>query len=107
MDHARDVVGPVAVCAQAESLTKGFQAQCLLADKDYDTNAIVDASQSAGIQVVIPSKQNRKQPRDNDQYLYKLRHLVENAFQRLKQGRGIATRHAKRSASFLASAQFH
>jgi transposase len=30
-----------------------------------------------------------------DWYLYKIRHLVENAFYRLKQFRGIATRYDK------------
>ncbi|MDB6139706.1 MAG: Transposase family, partial [Verrucomicrobiaceae bacterium] len=44
--------------------------------------------------------------RPYDQYLYKLRHLVENAFLRLKQWRGIATRYAKRSSSYLAAVQF-
>lgn len=35
--------------------------------------------------------------------LYKLRHLVENAFLHLKRWRGIATRYAKNTASFLAA----
>ena len=34
---------------------------------------------------------------------YKLRHLVENAFLHLKRWRGIATRYAKNSSSFLAA----
>ena len=37
--------------------------------------------------------------------LYKVRHLVENAFLHLKRWRGIATRYAKRCASFLAAVQ--
>jgi transposase len=98
--------GPVADCTQAEELIKGIEAQCLLADKGYDTNAIVDKAQEAGMQVIIPPRTNRKQLRDYDEYLYKLRHLVENAFMRLKQWRGIATRYAKRSASYLAAVQF-
>ena len=55
--------------------------------------------------VVIPPRGNRKQPRPFDEHIYPLRHLVENAFLRLKQWRGIATRYAKRAASFLASVQ--
>jgi len=55
--------------------------------------------------VVIPSKKNRKKQRTYDKDLYKLRHLVENAFLKLKQWRGIATRYAKNSASFLAAIQ--
>ncbi len=33
---------------------------------------------------VIPPKKNRKEQRDYDKYLYKLRHLVENCFLILK-----------------------
>lgn len=55
--------------------------------------------------VVIPPKKNRKIQRAYDRYLYKLRHLVENAFMRLKAWRGLATRYAKNSASFLAAVQ--
>ena len=33
---------------------------------------------SAGMEPVIPPKKNRKEQRDYDKYLYKLRHLVEN-----------------------------
>jgi transposase len=60
---------------------------------------------SAGMQVVIPLKKNRKEQRKYDQHLYKLRHLVENAFLMLKRWRGIATRYAKNTASFLAAVQ--
>ena len=45
--------------------------------------------------IVIPAKRNRKQQREYDRYLYRLRHLVENAFLHLKRWRGIATRYAK------------
>ena len=95
----------MADCTQAEALTKGIPAQCLLADKGYDTDAIAQGAQAAGIDVVIPPRSNRKQPREYDSHLYKFRHLVENAFLKLKQWRGIATRYAKRESSFLASVQ--
>ena len=81
-------------------------AQCLLADKGYDTNAIAEMAQAVGMEVVIPPRSNRKEPRQYDDYIYKLRHLVENAFLKLKQWRGIATRYAKRASSFLAAVQF-
>lgn len=55
--------------------------------------------------VVIPSKRNRKEQRNYDSYLYRLRHLVENAFLHLKRWRGIATRYAKNPSSFLAAVQ--
>ena len=96
----------MAECTQAGELIKGIDAQVLIADKGYDTDAIVNQAQASGMEVVIPPKSNRKQPREYDEYLYKLRHLVENAFLRLKQWRGIATRYAKRSSSYLAAVQF-
>ncbi|NLD88380.1 MAG: IS5/IS1182 family transposase, partial [Clostridiales bacterium] len=38
-----------------------------------------------------------------DQYLYRLRHLVENALLMLKRWHGIATPYAKNTSSFLAA----
>jgi len=78
-------------------------AECLLADRAYDTNEILEYSAQAGMQAVIPPKKNRKEQREYDKHLYKLRHLVENAFLYLKQWRGIATRYAKLSNSFIAA----
>jgi transposase len=80
-------------------------AEHLLADKGYDSNAIVEQAQQQGMQVQIPPRKNRKEPRSYDKHLYKLRHLVENAFLYLKQWRGIATRYARNAASFLAAVQ--
>jgi transposase len=96
----------VADCTQADELINGIEAQTLIADKGYDTDAIVNKARAAGMVVVIPAKSNRKDQRPHDQHLYKLRHLVENAFLHLKRWRGIATRYAKRSSSFLAAVQF-
>jgi transposase len=86
-------------------LIDGFSAQWLLADKGYDSNAIIEKAISQNMNVVIPPKKNRKEQRDYDKYLYKLRHLVENAFLHLKRWRGIATRYAKRTSSFVAAVQ--
>lgn len=77
----------------------------MLADRGYDTNELIELATAAGMQIVIPPKKNRKEQREYDEYLYKLRHLVENAFLLLKRWRGIATRYAKNTASFLAAVQ--
>lgn len=98
--------GPVADCTQAAALTENLSADSLVADKGYDTDAIAERAEKAGMQVVIPPRSNRKHPRQYDKHIYSLRHLIENAFMRLKQWRGIATRYAKRSSSFLAAVQF-
>ena len=95
--------GTTADCTQAITLIEGFAAEYLLADRGYDTDALIAAAITDGMQIVIPPKCNRKMQRDYDKYLYKLRHLVENAFLHLKRWRGIATRYAKNTASFIAA----
>lgn len=97
--------GTRADCKEALALIDGITAQFLLADRGYDTNQIVDYAVSNGIQPVIPPKRNRIEQREYDAYLYKVRHLVENAFLHLKRWRGIATRYAKTTASFVATVQ--
>jgi Transposase and inactivated derivatives len=86
-------------------LIDGFSAQWLLADKGYDSNEIIEKAISQGMNVVIPPKRNRRDQREYDKYLYRLRHLVENAFLHLKRWRGIATRYAKNTSSFIAAVQ--
>lgn len=93
----------MADCTSAGALIEGLAAEHLIADKGYDSDAIVKQAASQGMQTQIPPRSNRKQPRDYDRHLYKLRHLVENAVLHLKRWRGIATRYAKRSDSFLAA----
>lgn len=82
-----------------------IRAEYLLADRGYDTNEILAHLEKAGMKSVVPPGKNRKVQRDYDRELYKERHLVENAFLYLKQWRGIATRYAKNTSSFLAAVQ--
>lgn len=84
-------------------MIEGLDAKVLLADRGYDTDSIVAQALAAGMEAVIPPKKNRKEQREYDRFLYKLRHLVENAFLHLKRWRGIATRYAKNVSSFLAA----
>ena len=65
----------------------GFTAENLLADKGYDTDAILDLAKSQGMTPVIPSKRNRKEQRGYDKELYKDRHFIDNALQNLKRWR--------------------
>ena len=97
--------GTRADCKEAIHLIDGISAETLLADRGYDTNQIIAYAADAGMNIVIPAKRNRKQQREYDRYLYRLRHLVENAFLHLKRWRGIATRYAKTTTSFLAAVQ--
>lgn len=95
--------GTAADCCCAGKLIEGLTAENLLADKGYDSDAIIEQAAKQGIKAQIPPKRNRKEQRYYDKELYKLRHLVENAFLHLKRWRGIATRYAKCTASFLAA----
>ena len=81
----------------------GLKAGHLIADKGYDSDAIVEQAKRQGMEAVIPPRRNRKVLREYDPSLYQLRHLVENAFLHLKRWRGIATRYAKNTASYLAA----
>jgi len=51
----------------------------------------------------VPNKSNRTQPFTLDKKSYKQRHYIENAFCRLKDFRGIATRYDRLARNFLAS----
>ncbi len=97
--------GTTADCTQGARLIEGLNAENLLADKGYDSNQLIDLAKEQGMSVVIPPKKNRLEQRAYDKALYKHRHLVENAFMHLKRWRGIATRYAKNTASFLAAVQ--
>ena len=97
--------GTVADCAQASDLIEGIAAQYLLADRGYDTDAILAQAQLHGMEPVIPPRSDRKESRYYDWALYKLRHLVKNSFLDFKQWRATATRYAKNEESFLAICQ--
>ena len=75
----------------------GLSAEMLLADRGYDSNELIDKAVESGCQPVIPPRKNRREQRDYDKALYRVRHL--------ERWRGIATRYAKRSLSFLAAVQ--
>ncbi len=68
----------------------------LLQIKGYDHEALRDLIKQQKFIPVIPRKSNSKIGNDDmDWGLYKLRHLVENIFARLKHFRAIATRYDK------------
>ena len=95
--------GTDAECTQAGRLIEGLRAAYLLADRGYDTDAVLAQAAAQGMAAVIPPKKHRVVQRAYDENLYKFRHLIKNAFLHLKRWRGIATRYAKNSKSFLAA----
>ena len=80
-----------------------IEPDALLADKGYDSDALVETLEERGITPVIPPKANRREPRKTDFALYRERNLVERFFCKLKQYRAIATRYDKLANTFLAA----
>ena len=60
-----------------------------------------DPRDRAGAGPAIPGRRNRKRAIRYDQQRYRGRHLIENAFCRLKDFRRVATRYDKLAANFL------
>lgn len=77
------------------------KAEYLIADKGYDSEDIREVARNHNMIPIIPRKSNSKKLNiEFDHYLYGLRHLVENAFARLKHFRGIATRFEKLARNY-------
>lgn len=76
-------------------------ADYLIADKGYDAEKIRRFAKSKHMIPIIPMRSNSKRlNKEFDKYLYQLRHLVENAFARLKHFRAIATRFDKLARNY-------
>jgi transposase len=83
-------------------LITGFQADYVIADKGYDSDAFVLTINSIGAEAVIPPRSNRKEIRLYDEELYKERNLVERYFQKLKHYRRVATRYERLAINYTA-----
>jgi transposase len=92
--HHSDVV-------QAPALLDGYVPGAVLADKGYDSDALVAQIVAAGAEAVIPWRQGRRQPRAHDANLYADRNKTERFFGRLKQYRRVATRYEKLGQNYL------
>jgi transposase len=74
----------------------------VLADKGYDSHAILDHIEAMGAVAVVPSKSNRRQQRTHDKELYRKRNRIERRFSQLKYFRRFATRYEKFKKNFNA-----
>ena len=91
-------------CPPAQRLIRRSKvAKRLLGDKAYDSAPLRHWLQDRGTKPVIPNTSQRKLPFSFDKQSYKQRHLIENAFCRLKDFRRIATRYDRLARNFLAS----
>jgi transposase len=83
-------------------LIEGVTFGALLGDKAFDADWLRAELDARGAAAVIPPKANRKAAITFDREMYRWRHLVENAFAKLKEFRAIATRYDKTDVSFAA-----
>ena len=94
--------GQVADITQGVALVEDIPTEAVIADKGYDSDALVQAIEDTGAQAFIPTRSNRNSPRKIDWHRYKARNLVERFFNRLKQFRRLATRYDKLANRFNA-----
>ncbi len=89
---------------QAEALLAPFDFDAVIADKGYDSDPLRELHAARQVEVVIPSRRNRRQPGDYDRIRYRERNIVERFINRLRWCRRVSTRYdklARRYMSFL------
>lgn len=94
--------GQVHDVTQAAELLKDARGTRVLADKGYDSNAVIMQIESQGSEAVIPPRRGRRVERAYDRELFKSRFLVEQLFARIKRCRRVATRYEKLAITSLA-----
>lgn len=93
--HRFDTVG-------VAPLVRGIEFDGLIADKAFDSDAIIADLDARGAKIVISQHPRRSRPLDIDLEVYKWRHLIENFFCKLKEFKRIAMRADKTDQSFSA-----
>ena len=95
--------GQISDYTPAIELLGTHKAEAVIADKGYDSDTIVEHVEiQMQAKAVIPPRSHRKQQRDYDRALYKLRNRIERCFSKLKQFRRFATRYEKSKTCFQA-----
>ena len=93
--HRFDTVG-------VPPLIDGVTFGALIADKAFDSDAIITDLDARGAKIVISQHPRRSTPLAIDAEMYKWRHLIENFFCKLKEFKRIAMRADKTDGSFAA-----
>ena len=83
-------------------LIEGVSFDALIADKAFDSNAVIADLDTRGAKVVISQHPRRSRPLAIDKEMYKWRHLIENFFCKLKEFKRIALRADKTDQSYTA-----
>lgn len=87
---------------QAGALLADHEPEAVVADRGYDSAALVEEVEARGAEAVIPPRKNRKEPREIDRHLYQERNVAERFWSKVKQYRRVATRYDKRAVNDLA-----
>jgi transposase len=87
----------------APALLEGLPPAAVVADRGYDSRAIIELVAAKGGEAHIPTQRRVRVQRSVDPGLYRQRNLVERYFCNLKQFRRIATRFEKLARNFLAA----
>lgn len=75
----------------------------VVADRGYDSNAVLELITRSGARPNIPSCARRVVKRSVEPSIYRQRNLIERFFCKLKQFRRVATRFDKLARNFLAA----
>lgn len=85
--------GNVSEARLAIPLLSGLDARHVVADKAYDSHAILDYLEVSGAQPIIPQRICMPRRRAFDPAKYRLRNRIERTIGKLKQLRRVATRY--------------
>ena len=101
-DHFLLSAGNVSDFQMADGLLENCEVESVIADKGYDSQKVRASIVILGAMPIIPNRKTNLQPNPHyDSALYRLRHLIENLFARMKHFRSIATRYDKRARNFM------
>jgi transposase len=88
-------------CVLAAQMLGQAEAITVIADKAFDTDPVRNELAARGCTAVIPSKDNRRQPKKLNKAAYRQRHGIENVFSRVKDLVRITLRRDTTSISYL------
>lgn len=91
---------------QGPALISDSDADKIIADRSYDSDAFIAEIASRDAKAVIPPRSNRLEQRAYDKEDYKKRNVVERFINVIKQCRRVATRYEKTARNFLAMVSF-
>ncbi|MDE0312842.1 MAG: IS5 family transposase [Caldilineaceae bacterium] len=92
--------------SQAETLLAPFHFDAVIAEKGYSSDPLRELLAARQVELIIPSRRYRRQPRDYYRIRYKERNIVERFINRIKWNRSIFTRNENLARRFMAFLHF-